>query len=178
MDMDIKEHIKEELEGTREEYHRLLTSISEEDFLLPSANPAWSVAEILSHMSLAPRYISSDIVFIRRFAWIPKPPAVLFHTFNNWSTKRGARNATHDSLAEHYDVAHVRMIEALENIQDDEWTKGAEYPGWDPMLSGFVTLERLFRYPNEHFQAHKKELEVVLGDASSADNRNGGSDEK
>ena len=160
--MTTKERLRDKLEGTRREYHCLLQSISKDDFVKPSANQAWTVAEVLSHMSLAPRYISEDVTFIRRFTWIPKPPAGLFHAFNNWATKRGARNATHHSLAEQYDKAHERMTKTLEGIDDNEWSKGAEYPGWDPMLSGYVTLERLFDYPNQHFQAHAEELAEVL----------------
>ena len=164
MEIDSKKEIlKQELEKTRQDYHQLLTSVPSDAFTKPTSNPAWNVSEVLYHMSIAPRYISSDVVFIKRFSWVPKPPGFLFHTLNNWMTKRGGRNATHEYLADQYDEAHARMMKTVETIQDDEWSKGADYPGWDPQLSGFVTLERLFRYPTEHFRHHANELLDVIG---------------
>jgi hypothetical protein len=158
----IKESIRQELEETRAQFHQLLQSIPAADFARPSANPAWTVAEILFHMSVALRFLPEDVQFIRRFGWLPKPPAFLFHRFNVWFTRRGARNAIHPHLAEQYDQAHARTLQALDTVGETEWTKGAEYPGWDPALSGHVTLEDLFHYPTHHFHAHRQDLESVL----------------
>ena len=158
----IREVIRQELEETREQFHQLLHAIPAEDFSRPSANPAWTVAEILFHMSVALRFLPEDVILIRRFGWLPRPPAFLFHRFNVWFTRRGARNATHRHLAEQYDRAHARTLQALETIQETEWTKGAQYPGWDPALSGHVTLEDLFHYPAHHFHAHRQDLETIL----------------
>lgn len=165
-----REVLKDELESTRRQFHQLLERIPARLYLKPTSNPAWNVAEVLYHMSIAPRYISSDVVFIRRFSWIPKPPGQLFHMLNNWMTKRGAKHATHQYLADQYDKAHDRMMKTFFTIRDDEWTKGAEYPGWDPMLDGFVTLERLFHYPTQHFQVHAEELSDLVDQDSASDN--------
>lgn len=158
----IRQILKSELETTRDEYHQLLQEIPIDNYLQPTSNPTWNVAEVLFHMSLAPRYISSDVVFIKRFSWIPKPPAFLFHTLNNRLTKRGARGVTQEILAAKYDQAHLRMMQSFEAIDEDDWSKGANYPGWDPLLSGFVTLERLFHYPALHFDEHKKEITTLF----------------
>lgn len=160
--VSIRQVLKSELEMTRDEYHQLLMEIPINIYQKPTLNPAWNVAEVLFHMSLAPRYISSDVVFIKRYSWIPKPPANLFHTLNNWLTKRGARGVTREILAAKYDDAHLRMMQSFESIDEDEWSKGANYPGWDPLLSGFVTLERLFHYPSLHFNEHKKEITALV----------------
>jgi hypothetical protein len=68
-----------------------------------------------------------------------------------------------DKIASAYDKAHQRALKALDTIQDGEWEKGADYPDWDPMLSGFVSLERLFQYISLHFEAHTQEIEAALG---------------
>jgi hypothetical protein len=164
--VSTRQSLGSELETTRVAYHQLLQEIPINKYSLPTSNPAWNVAEVLFHMSLAPRYISSDVVFIKRLSWIPRPPAFLFHILNKWLTKQGARGATREMLAAKYDEAHHRMMQCFESIDEDEWSKGAEYPGWDPLLSSFMTLESLFHYPSLHFDEHKKEI-MVLVDGTS-----------
>jgi len=159
--ISIKEVLRKELTETKVLYHELLSSVPIESYSMPTSNPAWNVAEILFHICLAPRYIASDVVFIRRFSWIPKPPAFLFHALNEWMTKKGAIGVTPQYLAEKYDEAHERMMKSLNTISEEVWGKGADYPGWDPLLSGYVTLERLFHYPAEHFRTHAQELKFV-----------------
>jgi hypothetical protein len=61
-----------------------------------------------------------------------------------------------------YDAAHAAAMAAFETIQDHEWAKGVEYPDWDPMLSGFVTIERLFRYVSLHFEVHARQVRQAL----------------
>lgn len=55
--------------------------------------------------------------------------------------------------------AHLKL---LHSVQEDEWKKGVNYPDWDPMLSGFVTLERLFLYISLHFESHAGDIEAAL----------------
>jgi hypothetical protein len=154
----MREAIRKELETTKARFHQLLQSIPEGDLTRKSTNPAWTVAQVLYHMSVALRFLPSDIALIRRSGRMPKPPAFVFHTFNVWLARWGARKASHDSLAAQYDQAHARTVEALESIEEDEWQKGADYPGWDPMLEGHVTIEELFHYPTRHFEAHAQEI--------------------
>ncbi|MGB3702866.1 MAG: hypothetical protein WA997_16505, partial [Anaerolineales bacterium] len=99
---------------------------------------------------------------IRHLKWVPRIPAGPFNRLNAYLTRRGARNMTNHSLAEKYDQAHARTLGALESVTDDEWAVGVNYPDWDPMLSGSVTLERLFQYISLHFNAHAQEIKAVL----------------
>jgi hypothetical protein len=154
----IKDGIRTELEMTRTHFHAMLAAIPAGAFSKPTENPQWNVGEVLYHMSLALRNLPVDVRLIRRLGWIPTPPAFIFHRLNEWATRRGGRDATHETLAQAYDNGHARTLQALEKIGDDEWSKGAQYPDWDSNLSGFVTLERLFHYPRVHFEAHAAEL--------------------
>ena len=36
------------------------------------------------------------------------------------------------------------------------------YPDWDPLLSGEVTLERLCRHVKVHFDVHANEIQRIL----------------
>ena len=47
-------------------------------------------------------------------------------------------------------------------VTDDELSKSLRYPDWDPMLSGWVTIEALFHYVSTHFDWHAAQIEGVL----------------
>lgn len=159
----LRDIIRAELEATRLAYHALLSEVPETDWPQPSSNPAWTIGEVLAHLILAPRMLFSDVVLIRRLGWLPLPPAFIFHRLNEYVTRRMARNATRQSLAAQYEAAHVRTLQALDSIHDADWMRSAQYPDWDPLLSGRVTLETLFHYPARHFEAHAAEIRTCLG---------------
>lgn len=155
---ETRESIRAELESTRRASHRLLDQLSDHDLGLQSLNPVWTVAEVLYHMSLAPGNPPNDLALIRRLKRITKIPAGPFNWLNERLTKIGARDATKEILAEGYDRAHEKTLGALDSIQDDEWQRGVDYPDWDPFLSGYVTIERLFRYFTLHFESHARDI--------------------
>lgn len=157
-----KEQVRSQLEDTRTAFHDLLNSLTSEDLKKPSRNPAWSIGEVLYHMSFAPRNLPLDVWMIRHLRWVPKIPAGPFNRINTTLTRQGGRSASKAGIASAYDEAHQRTLKALDSVKNDEWQKGAEYPDWDPMLSGFVTLERLFEYINLHFTAHAEEIKGAL----------------
>jgi hypothetical protein len=161
-----REEIRAELEATREAYHALLDSLSEEDWKKASGNPAWTVGQVLVHMTFAPRMLPADVGMIRRGGWMPKLPAFLFNWSNVLMTRWMARKETIHTVGALYDAAHASTLAVLDTIQDDEWALGREYPDWDPMLSGYVTLERLFRYVKLHFEVHQEQVRQGLAGAA------------
>ena len=96
------------------------------------------------------------------FKWVPKVPAGPFNRLNSYFTRRGARDLDKTGLAAKYDEAHASAVAVLETMEDEEWAYSVEYPDWDPMLSGQVTLERLFHYIRLHFDTHAEEIRTVL----------------
>jgi len=170
---DISQQLRDELESTRQAFHNLLGDVSENDFDKPSLNPEWTIGEMLYHMSLAPRGLPLDVRLIRHLKWVPKLPAGPFNRLNVYFTRRGARNVTRKSLGETYDQAHAETIKALESVKSDEWDLGVQYPDWDPMLSGYVTLEVLFHYIKRHFDSHEKDIRLALGMETDNEDRNG-----
>jgi len=49
----------------------------------------------------------------------------------------------------------------LDEVKDADFEKKLNYPNWDPILSGEVTLERLFHYVKLHFEAHAKQIRLM-----------------
>jgi hypothetical protein len=163
-----REEIREELEATRRAYHALLDSLAEGDWSKPSGNPAWTVGQVMVHMTFAPRMLPADVGMIRSGGWMPKLPAFLFNWANVLMTLWAARKQSAQSVGALYDAAHNRAMALLETIQDNEWSLGREYPDWDPMLSGTVTIERLFRYLADHFEVHAEQVRQGLAEVAPA----------
>ena len=161
----LREEIGAELEATQQAYHTLLSSLSDEDWRKPSGNPAWTVGQLMVHMTFAPRMLPADVGLIRRGGWMPNLPAFLFNWSNVLMTRWGARKETLHTVGTLYDAAHDKVLDLLEMIQDEEWGLGREYPDWDPLLSGYVTMERLFRYLAIHYSVHEEQVRQGLAGA-------------
>lgn len=162
----LRDELRAELEATRQAYHALLDSLSEEDWEKPSGNLAWTVGQLMVHMTFAPRMLPADVNLIRRGGWMPKLPAFLFNWSNVLMTRWAARKETVHSVGALYDAAHDRALSVLETVQDDEWSLSRNYPDWDPLLSGTVTLEHLFRYLTLHFEVHAEQVRQGLAGAA------------
>lgn len=150
------------MEDTRRAFHLLANSLTAQDWKKTSSNPDWSVGQVMFHMTLAPRFVSSDLFLIRRMRWVPRPPAFLFHGLNRQYTRLGGRRFTPVTIRDEYDDAHGRALEALYRVQPDEWDLSVPYPGWDPLLSGDVTIRRLFHYLSLHFKHHEADIRSAL----------------
>jgi len=162
-EISLRDQLRQEINETHQAFHQLLNEISDESFSLPSDNPAWTVGEVLYHMSLAPRFLTSDLRMILSQRWLytlipviaPKP---LFDWFNKVLTRYGASKLSRQFLANEYDKAHISALRALESLTDQDFQRSINYPDWDPLLSGEVTVERLFRYIKVHFESHAAQI--------------------
>jgi hypothetical protein len=165
--MSTREQLRQEIEATKVAFHQLLDSIPEEAYDLPSDNPAWNVGEVFYHMSIAPRLLGNDVKMITRQNWIYRLvpiliPKAVFDWLNKVLTRYGARNLSRDFLAREYDKAHDATVKALDGVADDDFAKHLHYPDWDPLLSGEVTLERLFHYVKAHFDSHAEQIKRIV----------------
>ena len=68
--MTNKSELLQEIEEIRQRYHMLLQSIPDSVFTNPSSNPAWTIGEVLYHMSLAPRFMVADVKIILERPWL------------------------------------------------------------------------------------------------------------
>ena len=166
--MTIKDELRVELIETCAAYHAFLAEIPDQAFSQPSDNPAWTIGEVLYHMSLAPRFMTTDLKMImsrprlaRVFATLV--PQSVFDRLNDWYTRYGARKLNRSFLSEQYDNAHRRVLNSLETVQEEDFQKSMLYPGYDPILAGDVTVERLYHYIKLHFEEHASQIRKSLG---------------
>ncbi len=165
--MTTREALQKEIEETRIRFHQLLDEIPDSAFDKPSGNAAWNVGEVLYHMSIAPRFLVEDVRMIsgQRWAYRLIPilfPKRLFDWLNARLTRYGARHLSRQFLADEYEKAHRRTLETLSKLNEGDMQKSLEYPDWDPLLSGKVTMERLFHYVKAHFDSHEEEIRRAL----------------
>ncbi|MDX1378509.1 MAG: DinB family protein [Anaerolineales bacterium] len=170
--MNLKEDLTQEMEVTRQDFHHLLDSVPESFYSHPSHNPAWTVGEVLFHITLAPRFLTADLRMIIGQAWISKViglvmPKSVFDKLNEIFTRRwAARNMNREKLKRSYDKAHENAMRALKSLNEADFQKSLEYPAYDELLGTVVTVEGLFRYIKIHFDTHAGQINMVLRDNS------------
>jgi hypothetical protein len=167
MSVEIRSELRREIEETQGAFHDLLDAVPDEALSWQSDNPAWTIGAVLYHMSLAPRLMVADVSMItgqrRAFQLSTKlVPQGLFDWVNKIYTRRGGRDASRQSLAGEYDQATARILRTLESVNDEDFQKSANYPGWDPLLSGETTLAQLFHYVKAHFEVHEQQVRSLI----------------
>lgn len=166
--MSLKEELVLEMENTLRDFHHLLDSVPEALYDHPSDNPAWTIGEVLFHITLAPHFLTADLRMILGQAWISKfigmfMPKSIFDKLNEYFTKRWAsRNTTRAKLAHAYNKAHKNALRALESLNETDFQKSLEYPNYDELLGTNVSVEGLFRYIRGHFEAHAEQIQKIL----------------
>jgi len=149
-----RQAIRDEVEATRTAFHELLESLSEADWRKKSANPAWSVGQLMWHLGSGMEFFPRNVEYCRKGKG-PNPPAFLIGPGNVLLTKFGSRGATPASAREKYDRGHEALLACLEGVADDEWGKSARVYGND------YTIESTFREVTEHYREH--ELDILKG---------------
>ncbi len=161
--MNKKQTIEEELIQTRKQFLALLNSIPESDYALPTNNSAWSVGDMLFHIALGPQALSLEIwmiIHMRRFFQLVMNlfPSKLFNMANARFARRGNR-VSRASLVKRYESAHAKVIASLKQTREEDLSKYISYPAeLEPMLAGETSVERLFHYVKDHFEAHRDSI--------------------
>jgi hypothetical protein len=146
-----REAIRQELEQTRQAFHALLDSIDPADWERKSGNRAWTVRELMSHMASVVGLTAGSVAMAtqgRNFS----PPRWIGNRINSFNTKRGARHATAESVAEEYDDGHAKLLAALDEVEPEDWEKGSR------IFGQYTTVEGHFRSVAKHFAEHSADI--------------------
>jgi hypothetical protein len=166
----LKDDLRATLESARSTFHMLIESISEDDLRRKSNNPGWTNGQILFHMAFGFILLPSLVRMIRFWALFPtgysRPFAAVldastpaFNWINGLGPRFGARVYSGPALARKYDRTHARILKILDSTRPQDMALGMHYPKrWDPLFDGYLTLERLFRYPADHLRSHVAQL--------------------
>ena len=157
-------------DSTRDEFHALLESISEEDWNKQSLNSGWSNGEIFAHILFGFIILNALLPMARIWGKLPKATSKPFANFLNfitrpfnWINALGARGQgrvfTYRNVGKIFDKVLSSLLSKANTIHGDEWQTGMYYPAkWDPNFNDFMTLEKLFLYPIAHFKLHQNQI--------------------
>ena len=142
--------------------------VPESDYSLPSSNPAWTVGDILFHITLGPRALALE-VWLTLHARGPYQlamryfPSRMFNRLNAWFGNR-KRRVSRQGLLKAYGQAHAAIKSRLRRVRGEDLSKSVTYPqDYVSDLTGEVSVERLFRYVKGHFEEHERELKIASG---------------
>jgi hypothetical protein len=164
--MTLKDDLAQELEVTRQNFHHLLDSIPEVSYVHPSNNPAWTIGDVLYHITLGPPAIRFEIWMIRSAPWMFKILNDATSKIFNWGNALFAnrtKRITRQRLIKAYEAGHLGLMSSLRRMREEDWGKSVMYPEvFVSELAGTVTVERLFRYIKLHFDVHAGQIQQRL----------------
>jgi hypothetical protein len=170
--MTKKQELEQELDETYQRFLSLLELVPESDYSLPSSNPAWTVGDILFHITLGPRALALEVwltLYARGLYQLAMRyfPSRMFNRLNAWFGNR-KRRISRQGLLKAYGQAHAFIKSRLRRVREEDLSKWVTYPkDYVSDLAGEVSVERLFRYVKGHFEAHERELKIVSSLRSS-----------
>src|SRR5215204_1998355 len=165
--MGLKEDLTQELEATRQNFQNLLDSIPESLYVHPSDNPAWTIGDVLNHITIGLPAIRVELWMINHarglFQFVLNDTtSKLINWVNAPFARRGGR-VTHQRLIKAYEAGHAGLISSLRRMREEDFGKSINYPvAFVSELAGVVTVERLFHYVKLHFDVHKSQIEIAL----------------
>jgi DinB family protein len=148
--------LRDRLEETRLAYHSLVEELSDEEWDSKRTATAWTVRELLSHIVDGLAHAPDAIDHARRGKpFLNLPPLLnwLTHPANYWLSKWKARGQRRQTVLARYDAAHQALLNKMESIRDDEWSRGAHCYG-----EGYKTVLDLCVLPSRHLEEHAAQL--------------------
>ncbi len=144
-----REVLRAELQATRLEVQRWLSTLTDDQWRQKSVASAWTVAEVFDHLTFALEQLPAEVASAKRGRGMFNFPKVLADPFSYWSTRWSARRATQQAIGSRYEAAMSAAFQALEGVQDGEWALGADFYG-----ERFYSVADLFQTPAQHLAAH------------------------
>jgi hypothetical protein len=147
--------LRAELEATRAGFHELMDAVSDADWKTKSANPAWTVGQLIYHMAWAVGFMRGEVKSTMKGKGL-NPPNFIINPLNVFNTKFGAMRASRASIARKYDAATADLVAMIDTIGDGDWQRSATTFGVTQ------TVEHIFHVPAEHLAEHSADIRTVL----------------
>jgi len=164
--MGLPEDLAQEMESTRQNFHHLLDSVPEALYLHPSHNPAWTNGDVLYHIALGMTLIHYEVWLTLHACGLLQVglnifPAKPLNRINALFAHKG-NQVTHRRLIKLYERGHTGLMSSLKRMRDDDFGKWVNVPPeLDIILSGKVSIERLFQHVKIHFDAHVGQIKIM-----------------
>jgi len=161
--MILKDELMQDLEAARRDFHHLLDSVPEVFYHHPSSNPAWTIGDVLYHITLGPPALRFEI-------WMVIHANRLFQlALNEFTAKvfnrvnaifaRHPKRITRQSLLKAYEAGHAGLTSSLKRASEEDLKKSVTYPeAFVTELAGQISAEHLYRYVRGHFEIHAEQI--------------------
>ena len=165
--MELKEDLAKELEVTCQNFHHLLDSVPEALYLHPSANPAWTISDVLNHITIGLPAIRVELWMISHahglFQFVLNDTTSRLINWLNASFARRGGRVTRQRLIKAYEAGHAGLMSSLRRVREEDFAKLVNYPAaFVSELAGVVTIERLFHYVTLHFEVHEEQIKSAI----------------
>ena len=178
-----RQAIAAELEASRVRLHELIAGAGPADLRRGSQGTQWTNEQLLFHMVFGFLIVRTLLPLVRLMgrlpAWVGRRFAAVldstrrpFHVINFWGSRIGARVFSAKRMGRLCDrvIAHLRR--SLEREPEANLRRGMPFPtSWDPYFTSYMTLAEVYRYPNLHFEHHRRQLTLPDGDDEGAGGR-------
>ena len=167
--MEVREELAQELESARDGFHYLVNSVPEGFYAHASDNPAWTIGDVLYHITLGPPALQFEIWMIRYLPGLfplvmNRFVSTIFNRINAIFTGRPKR-ITPSMLIRSYEKGHTGLVSRLKRTRDADFRRSVTYPPeFVADLAGEVSIERLFHYVKGHFEVHQQEIRKTMGE--------------
>src|SRR4249919_3037144 len=105
--------LRRQLEDTRSSFHAVVESLTDADWYRKTNSTAWTVGEVLTHLSDALAGTPEAIEHVRQGKNYLNPPSFLSWLgplINRRLVKQSARSQTRVSILARYDKAHTALV--------------------------------------------------------------------
>lgn len=145
--------LRVELEATRVQFRTIVGSMSEAQWRQQCPGSAWTVGEVMVHLTWALEQLPAEIAGARRGKGMFNYPAWFADPASYWMNRWNARGATRESVMNRYDAAMAAVLACLDGVADGEWALGANFYG-----HGFYSIAGLLHTPAQHLAEHTAAL--------------------
>ena len=152
-----RERLRAELEAARDEYHRVLATIADEQWAMPSGNPQWTVGGVLAHIVLGLETVPLRLRAARQGRPRMRMPRVAFDLVNTRLTRCLSRRHDRATIGRSFDEKHAAVLALLDGVDDREWERVSHV-----YIQRF-TVEEVFAYQVAHIRGHLAEVTAGLG---------------
>ena len=162
-----------ELERARRDFHKLLTTVGDDEWTKPTEGTRWTNEQLLFHMVFGYMVVQRLLIIVRVLSHLPdwvsrwfarilnaaSPP---FHAINFYGTNAAAVVYNRNRMGAKMD----RVIDALQRSLIGHnaiaLSSGMHFPtGWDPYFRDFMTLADVYCYPCQHYDHHRRQLTLA-----------------
>jgi len=168
-----REAIAQEMDDALAQLRALLDGADAADLHRRSDGTRWSNEQLLFHMVFGYLVVRTLLPLVRTLSRLPAPvgrgfAGLLdaahrpFHVVNYCGSVVGARVFNHARMG----ALCGRTIAALQALLRREGEaalhRGMPFPTrWDPYFTAYMTVAEVYRYPNRHFEHHRRQLTLT-----------------